>query len=86
MTIKEVVIPSERSESRDLGTDLTANGKEMRRFLDSLRSLEMTALLVLLTSCLKLIVTKRIYLIITDLRPCLQGGMGNFIGAPRNQR
>jgi hypothetical protein len=36
------VIPSERSESRNLGADLTANLNEMRRFLDALRLLEMT--------------------------------------------
>jgi len=34
MTIKAVVILSERSESKDLGTDLTANVIVMRRFLD----------------------------------------------------
>ena len=39
----------ERSEtkSRDLGTDFTAKVDKMRRFLDSLRSLEMTYLVVL---------------------------------------
>ena len=31
-----------RSESRDLGTDLTTNRNLMRRFLDALRLLEMT--------------------------------------------
>ncbi len=36
------VIPSERSESRNLGADLTVNLNEMRRFLDALRLLEMT--------------------------------------------
>jgi hypothetical protein len=36
------VIPSERSESRNLGADLTADLNEMRRFLDALRLLEMT--------------------------------------------
>jgi len=32
---KAVVILSERSESKDLGTDLTAKDDEMRSFLDS---------------------------------------------------
>jgi len=35
MTTKADVILSERSESKDLGTDLTAKEDEMRRFLDS---------------------------------------------------
>ena len=34
MTIKAVVILSEQSESKDLGTDLTANVILMRRVLD----------------------------------------------------
>ena len=38
----KLVIPSERSESRDPGTELTANEDQMRRFLDSLRLLGMT--------------------------------------------
>ena len=43
-TKKERVILSERSESKDLRTDFTRNVNEMRRFLDSLRSLGMTYL------------------------------------------
>ena len=38
MTKQEVVILSEHSESKDLGTDLTANIDEMRRFLDFARN------------------------------------------------
>ena len=48
-----IVILSERSESKDLGTNLTVNDNEMRRFLDSLRSLEMTALVKTMASCFK---------------------------------
>lgn len=35
MTMKSIVILSERSESKDLRTHFTANAHEMRRFLDS---------------------------------------------------
>ena len=45
MADKIYVIPTKRSAWRDLGTDLTAKVNEMRRFLDSLRSLEMTGFL-----------------------------------------
>ena len=44
-TAKNAVIPSKRSASRDLGAKLTANGNEMRRSFDSLRSLRMTRFL-----------------------------------------
>jgi hypothetical protein len=38
----QVVILSERSESKDPGTNFSAIMDKLRRFLDSLRSLEMT--------------------------------------------
>ena len=47
----QIVCHPERSEaeSKDLGTELTASDNEMRRSLDSLRSLGMTTFLLFLT-------------------------------------